>query len=104
MRKACAVALLCLTLLFCGLDSSAVGHPAEPETALHAMVHGHDAGARGAIAQLAGAAFVALAAMVPLVARTAGSSTVRRLAIRSVGQPSDGWHTNVATRGPPALV
>jgi len=32
VRSTFAGALLCLTLLFCGLDSSAVGHPAEGET------------------------------------------------------------------------
>lgn len=102
-RKTFALALLCLTLLFCGLDSSAVGHPADPETALHAMVHGHDAGARGAVLQAAAAAFVALAALLPLVERTGRPSAVRRFVTRTVGQPSVGWHTVFAKRGPPAL-
>ena len=103
VRKTVAAALLCLTLLFCGLDSSAVGHPAEPETALHAMVHGHDAGARGAVVQLAGAAFVALAALLPLVERSARPSAFRRFVTRTLGQPSVGWRTVFAKRGPPAL-
>lgn len=103
VRKTFAVALLCLTLLFCGLDSSAVGHPAEPETALHAMVHGHHEGASTALMLLASATFVALAALVPMIERAARPSLFRRFVARTLGQPSVGWHTVHAKRGPPAL-
>lgn len=104
VRRTLALALLSLTLLFCGLDSSAVGQPADPETALHAMVRGHDDGALGAVVQAAAAAFVALTLVLPLVERTGRPATVRRFVIGIVRQPSIGWRAVLAKRGPPAHV
>jgi hypothetical protein len=103
-RKTFAVAVLALSLLFCGLDSSAVGAPAEPETALHALVRSPDAGARGDTVALLAAAFVALAAIVTLVVPDTGRRIVSRWTYAAeAGPPPIGWLSAHAERGPPTF-
>ena len=100
VRRALAVALLCLTLLFCGLDTSAVGHPAEGETALHALNLKHET-APAASALLAAAVFVAAAvAAWQVAAPTVG--VVRRRSVDHVSPLATGWCAHALTRGPPA--
>ena len=104
LRKIVAVSLLALSLLFCGLDSSEVGAPAEPETALHALGHSPESGARGHTAQLLAAAFVALTALVALLISHAGPRVVsRRTHAAEAGPPPRGWLASHAERGPPAF-
>lgn len=102
LRKTIAVAVLCLTLLLCGLDTSAVGAPAESETALHALVHRHDTGARGNLDVLAAATFVALVSLVLVIAPRAGRRTLA-WTMADDARPSVGWFTSHAERGPPSL-
>lgn len=103
LRKAIAVAMLCLTLLLCGLDTSAVGAPAEAETVLHALVHGPSAGARGDLDDLAAAAFVALVALLLVMRPPAGQRPFSWTLIRHDVKDAAGWRTSSAERGPPAL-
>jgi hypothetical protein len=103
LRKAIALAMLCLTLLLCGLDTSAVGAPAESDTALHAVVHGHDSGVRGHVDDLAAAAFVALVSLVLVMAPQMGRRSVGRMSLAEDAMPVVGWFTSHAERGPPAL-
>ena len=102
LRKAMAIALLCLTLLLCGLDTSAVGAPAESDTALHALVHGHDAGARGSTELLA-AAFVAVVLLVLVTTPPNGRRTVGRMMAVDDAEPPAAWFTSLAERGPPSF-
>jgi hypothetical protein len=101
LRRTFAVALLCVTLLFCGLDTSAVGHPAEGETALHALTHRDDVGTSAAVAQLAAAAFVALGA-IALLTFSQASLVLRRTPDELAAELTTGWRTPGITRGPPA--
>lgn len=102
LRKAMAVAVLCLTLLLCGLDTSAVGAPAESDTALHAVVHGHDAAARGGAEMLA-AAFIALVSLVLVITPQIGCRALGRTTARDDAEPSVAWFRSLAERGPPSL-
>jgi hypothetical protein len=102
VRKTFAVALLCLTLLFCGLDSSPVGHPAEAETALHALSHRHDSGTDAATTLLAAAALVALGCVALVTASRPSPIQRRRTPTETVAKLTDGWIRRGITRGPPA--
>lgn len=103
LRKAIAVAMLCLTLLFCGLDTSAVGAPAESETALHALVQGHQTGVRGDLAELVAAAFVALVSLVLVLTPPVRSRLLAWIVAADDAEPPIGWFTSHAERGPPSL-
>jgi hypothetical protein len=102
LRKAIAVAMLCLTLLLCGLDTSAVGAPAEAETALHALVHGENAGARGDLDDLAAVAFVASVALFLVMRPPAGQRPFSWTVVRQDVRDAAGWRAS-AERGPPSL-
>lgn len=102
LRKVIAVAMLCLTLLFCGLDTSAVGAPAESETALHALIQSHQTGARGDLDDLAGAAFVALVSLVLILTPPVRSRRIAWIVAADDVRPPVGWLTSHAERGPPS--